>query len=138
MDAPATRPFSSSLRFLKQGEHTYMVPPAFAKFSISSLSGAKPSSWMPSAKPFWERRTASPARNTSVSLPEPTAALATTKPTVALSVLSLAWVMLTQNLLAMSGLLWGATSDQVHGWLSVEQRVAGHPTPRGDIGRRAR
>src|SRR5215468_858208 len=85
-----------------------MVPPAFAKLSISSRRGAKPSSWMPSAKPFWASRTPSTLRNTSDSLPEPTAALATTKPTVALSVLSLAWVMLTQNLLAMtqSSLRW--------------------------------
>ena len=37
-------------------------------------------------------------RKTIVSLSEPAAALATTKATVALSVLSLAWVRLTQNL----------------------------------------
>src|SRR5215470_17331666 len=78
-----------------------MVPPALAKFSMSSRSGAKPSSWMSTAYPFWASRTPSTLRNTSDSFPEPAAALATTKPTVALSVLSLAWVMLTQNLLAM-------------------------------------
>src|SRR5215470_1137718 len=85
-----------------------MVPPALAKFSMSSRSGAKPSSWMSTAYPFWASRTPSTLRNTSDSLPEPAAALATTKPTVALSVLSLAWVMLTQNLLAMiqSSLRW--------------------------------
>src|SRR6266481_96852 len=79
-----------------------MVPPALAKFSISSRSGAKPSSWMLSAKPFCARRTPSTLRKTSVSFPEPTAALATTKPTVALSALSFPWVRLTQNLLAMT------------------------------------
>src|SRR2546426_6486963 len=133
--APATRLFSSSFRFLKQGEHTYMVPPPLAKLSISSRSGANPSSRMSSAKPFCERRTASTLRNTSVSLPEPSAALATTNATVALSALSLACVRLTQNLLAMGLAL--PSSDQVHGMRARHQRVAGHPTPRGQIGGRA-
>ncbi len=39
MAAPATRAFSSSFRFLKQGEQTYMVPPALGKFSIRSFRG---------------------------------------------------------------------------------------------------
>ena len=41
--------FSSSFRFLKQGEQTKILPPAFTKFSMSSCSGAKPSSRMSSA-----------------------------------------------------------------------------------------
>src|SRR2546426_9175047 len=131
--APATRLFSSSFRFLKQGEHTYMVPPPLAKLSISSRSGANPSSRMSSAKPFCERRTASTLRNTSVSLPEPSAALATTNATVALSALSLACVRLTQNRLAISTLL---SPDTVDGMLLRHERVPGQPAPRGDIGRR--
>src|SRR6266446_6759554 len=84
---------------------------------------------MSAAYPFWASRTPSTLRNTSVSLPDPTAALATTKATVALSLLSLAWVRLTQNRLAMSLLL----SYQIHGMLLGNQRVAGHAAPRREI-----
>src|ERR1700756_3186319 len=111
-----------------------MDPPALAKFSISSVSGANPSSRMSAAYPFWARRTPSTLRNTSVSLPEPTAALATTNATVALSLLSLAWVRLTQNRLAMSVLL---STDEIHRMLLRDQRVAGHAAPRREILRRA-
>src|SRR5262245_41964093 len=97
MVAPATRLLSSSLRRLKHGEHTKIEPPALAKLSISSLSGANPSSWMSSAYLFWDSRTASVLRNTIVFWLDATAALATTNATVALSVLSLAEVRLTQN-----------------------------------------
>src|SRR5262245_40062644 len=107
-----------------------MLPPALAKLSISSRSGAKPSSRMSSATPFCARRTPSTLRNTSVSLPEPTAALATTKATVALSPLSLAWVRLTQNRLAMSVLL---STDEIHGMLLPDQRVTGQAAPRRQI-----
>ena len=74
------------------------MPPAFAKLSISSRSGGKPSSWIDSAPPLLARRTPSMLRNTSVSLPEAWAAFASTKPTVARSVSSLLCVRLTQNL----------------------------------------
>src|SRR6266852_3649448 len=103
-----------------------MDPPALAKFSISSASGANPSSRMSDAYPFWASRTPSTLRNTSVSLPEPAAALASTKATVALSLLSLAWVRFTQNRLAMSVLL---STDEIHGGLVRNERVAGHPAP---------
>ena len=50
--APSTKLFSSSLRFLKQGEQTNIRRPALAKLAIRSVSGAKPSSRMLSATPF--------------------------------------------------------------------------------------
>ena len=88
--APATSACSSSLRFLKQGEQTQILPPALMKFAIRSASGAKPSSCIGSAKPLCASFTPSTERNTSVSCADATAALAMTKATVALSVLSLA------------------------------------------------
>src|SRR4029077_3113133 len=112
-----------------------MDPPALAKFSISSASGANTSSRMSDASPCAASRTPSTLRNTSVSLPEPSAALATTKATVALSLLSLAWVRLTQNRLAMSVLL---STDEIHGMLLRNQRVTGHPAPRRHVLGRAR
>src|SRR5215468_768181 len=131
MVAPPISFPSSSLRRLKQGEQTQIRPPALTKFSISSFSGAKPSSRMSSAYPCWESRTPSVLKKTNVCLSDATAALATTKATVALSGSFFADVRLTQNLPAMISIL--LSFNPILRVFRREKRVSGQATPRRDV-----
>src|ERR671924_581937 len=109
-----------------------MVPPPFAKLSISSRSGGNPSSWIDSANPLVASRTPSMLRKTSVSLPEPSAAFASTKPTVARSVSSLLCVRFTQNFAAITQPPCGSAilaANAVHRRLRRQQRVSCEPAP---------
>jgi hypothetical protein len=100
---------------------------------------------MSSAKPFWQRRTPSIDRKTSVFLSDATAAFATTKATVALSVLSFELASVMQNFPAMSRLLFACGRagprrslvlfpfDPVAGRLKPDEPMPREPAPGGQV-----